>query len=159
MAATSFPLYASYSQLCVFLSSLQQPFNDWQQAHVDQGFAWRSGSASFRTLEEEGEHLIELAVSKQAVAVSEAAVRVIEVPFDIPSDGDIEIASISDSTPISLPPGKYMLRCELFEMNEDGAFPVRLTFIASTSDEFKVVRADDALSPPAELLTDAAPAV
>jgi len=158
VASTSFSLHVLYSQLCVFVSSLQQPFNDWLQAHVDQGFSWRAGSASFRTLEEEGPHLVELEVSKQPTEVSKDAIRVIEVPFEVPPDGNIEVASISESVPLSLVAGSYTLRCAFFKKDESGLLPVRLTFIPSNAARFEVVRADDELRPPQELLKEASPA-
>lgn len=112
MAMISIQMNVSYSQLAIFCSSLSQPFNDWEQRHVDQGFAWRLGSVSFRTLTEFGIHLIEVNVVDVFDSVSTAAVRVIDVPFEIPVSGDVEIASISDSVPLSLPSGQYCLRCE-----------------------------------------------
>lgn len=158
MALITFPLYVLYSQLCVFASSLQQPFNDWLQAHVDQGFAWRPGSASFRALVEEGRHLVELDVSKQLPEIDSDAIRVIEVPFEVPPDGNIEIASISESVPLSLAVGSYILRCAFYEKNEDGTSPVRVTFIPSDSPKFEVVRADSELCIPSELVKEANPA-
>lgn len=158
MAATSFSIYVLYSQLCVFWSSLPQPFNNWLQAHVDQGFAWRPGSVSFRTLDEEGTHNVELVVSGQAIEISKDAIRVIEVPFDVPIDGEIEVASISESVPISLAAGGYLLRCEFFAKLADGVFPVRLIFTSSNSRDFKVIRADEVLTVPSPLVMDASPA-
>lgn len=159
VASTAFPLYILYSQLCVFVSSLQQPFNDWLQAHVDQGFAWRPGSASFRALVEEGQHLVELEISKQPTEPSGTAIRVIEVPFEVPADGNIEVASISESVPLTLTAGSYILRCAFYEKNESGVFPVRLTFIPSENPKFKVARADNELCVPLELVKEANPAI
>lgn len=158
MASTSISLFVSYSQLCVFLSELPQPFNVWLQTHVDQGFSWRRGSAGFRTLEESGQHLVDLEVSKHPIETSADAIRVTEVPFDIPVDGNIEVASISDSVAMTLPAGLYTLRCELFPQTPDEIFPVRLIFIRSDNPEFKILRVDDDLAPPVELLRDADPA-
>lgn len=103
---------------------------------MDQGFSWRPGSACFGTPGEEGHHLIELEVSVQPIEVSAAAIRVIEVPFDVPTDGNIEIASISSSTPISLAAGAYTLLRELFGRDQNEVFPVRLIFMSSDSHEF-----------------------
>jgi hypothetical protein len=128
MAEVSFDLDVSYSQLSVFWSSLQQPFNDWTQKHVDQGFAWRPGSVSFRTLVEAGWHSVQVDIDDHAGPVSQNAVRVIEVPFEVPVDGNIEIASISNSIPLSLPAGGYSLRCEFRGSDEGDARHVRLTF-------------------------------
>ena len=54
MTRIQFDLFASYSQVSVFMAKLDSPFNDWEQEHVEQGFAWREGSVSFATLEEAG---------------------------------------------------------------------------------------------------------
>ena len=43
----NFTLDISYSQLVVFQKGMENPFNDWENTHVDQGFAWRPGSVSF----------------------------------------------------------------------------------------------------------------
>jgi hypothetical protein len=45
-----FQVFVGYSQLSVFDPSLSEPFNNWTPGHVVQGFAWRPGSASFKTL-------------------------------------------------------------------------------------------------------------
>jgi hypothetical protein len=45
-----FQVFVGYSQLSVFDPSLSEPFNNWTPGHVAQGFAWRPGSASFKTL-------------------------------------------------------------------------------------------------------------
>jgi hypothetical protein len=30
-----------YSQLAIFSADLAQPYNDWNERHVAQGFSWR----------------------------------------------------------------------------------------------------------------------
>lgn len=155
MASTTFNIDVSYSQIAVFLSSLQQPFNDWTQRHVDQGFAWRPGSVSFRTLVESGTHLVQLEVADHAGPVDAAVVRAIEVPFEVPAGGDIEVSSISDSVPLSLPPGHYSLRCEFLEYGNEGIQHVRLVFAKADVLHFAVLRADDKLTIGQELVTTA----
>ena len=54
MGRIQFELFSSYSRVAVFRAGLEKPFNDWEQDHLDQGFAWREGSVSFATLEEGG---------------------------------------------------------------------------------------------------------
>jgi hypothetical protein len=51
MEIASFSLMVLYSQIAVFDRDLPNAFNTWTQRHVDQGFAWRSGSVSFGTIE------------------------------------------------------------------------------------------------------------
>ncbi|MEQ1890560.1 MAG: competence protein ComJ [Alphaproteobacteria bacterium] len=155
MSETTLKVDVTYSQLAVFLSSLQNPFNDWTSKHVDQGFAWRQGSVSFRTLIESGQHYIELVLTHGSVPILYEAIRVIEVPFDICDDGAIEIASIADTVRLSLPCGKYSLRCELLPLRSDGCGQVRLVFSGCQVAEFKIVRADKELVLEGELLKHA----
>lgn len=144
----------SYGQIAVFWSSLHQPFNDWTQRHVDQGFSWRPESVSFRTLTESGAHLVELDVVDQAQDLGSDVVRAIEVPFEVPADGSIEVSSISDSAPLSLHPGIYRLRCEFLDGGGEGVQRVRLVFSKDTP-HFALLRADEAIKASDELLTTA----
>jgi hypothetical protein len=159
MATTSFVLTVSYSQIGVFDSTLAQPFNMWTERHVDQGFAWRHQSVSFRTLVEAGRHLVEVIVTDGEVEPSPEAVRVIQVPFAVPSSGSIEIASIADAFPLELQAGIYALRFEAFRPEEEGLDPrVRFVFIRREDPTFEVMRADAELSLHSELLLTASAA-
>lgn len=152
------PLYVSYAQLAVFLPLLDEPFNDWQQAHVDQGFAWRPNSVSFTTLVEEGTHNVELSVVADNVGLAEEAIRVIEVPFEIPLDGAVNIATITEEHSVSLEPGLYMLRAEFLPRQADSTYTVRLHFMPGPLRDAKVIKADSALRVPSTLIMTAAPA-
>jgi len=156
--ATTITVEVSYSQLSVFASSLKQPFNDWTERHVSQGFAWRPGSVSFRSLVESGPHSIEIDAVDRMGSVHDDAVRVVEVPFEVPADGDVEIGSITETIPVSLPAGSFLLRCEFLQSASSGNEHVRLTFARSDTPQFAVVRADPELMPDEELLTEAEPA-
>src|SRR5690554_3017827 len=118
MAKLVLQIYLSYSQLCVFLSSLAQPFNDWSDRNYSQGFTWRDGSTSFRALLEDGEHQVNLFINEPVPELSPNVVRAFKVPFETP-DGNIEIASISDSTPLEIPVGKYSLQVEFLAIAEN----------------------------------------
>jgi hypothetical protein len=156
--ATTIGLDVSFGQLAVFASSLRQPFNDWTEQHVSQGFAWRPGSVSFRSMVEAGRHSIEIAVANHLGAVHPEAIRVIEVPFEIPADGAVEIGSIADTVPVSLPAGSFLLRCEFLPPGNTSGERARLTFAKNDPPHFAVVRADPDLSVDRELLTSAQPA-
>ena len=134
---------------------MQQPFNEWLQSHFDQGFTWRPGSVGFRTLEEEGVHNVELILVKDEQNLSPDAVRIFEVPFEVPADEDVEIASITVSIPISIKSGKYSLRCEFFSKNEAGEFLVKIILRIAEAAEFKVLRADSDLNVPEAFVTTA----
>jgi hypothetical protein len=149
----------SHSQLAVFASTLQHPLNDWTDKHVAQGFSWRPGSVSFRTIVEAGPHLIEIDVTEHVGALDSKSVRAIEVPFVVPLNGAIEIGSIADSTALSLPSGPYLLRCEFLKPRGNTEGRVRLIFARKDSPRFTIVRADELLSTDEGLLTTAQPAL
>lgn len=148
----------SYGQLAVFASSLKHPFNDWTDKHVLQGFAWRPGSVSFRSLLEAGRHSVEVRSVDHLGQVHQDAVRVIDVPFEVPDDGAVEIGSISETFPVSLPSGSFLLRCEFLKPDGNGMGRVELTFSRMDKPRFAIVRADQEVSGHGELLTTAQPA-
>jgi hypothetical protein len=156
--ATTVGLEVSYGQLAVFASSLQQPFNDWTDRHVAQGFAWRPGSVSFRSMVEAGRHTIETEVANHVGVVHPDAVRVVEVPFEVPADGSVDVGSIAETVPLSLPAGLYLLHCEFLQPASAAGERVRLIFARKDTPRFAVVRADPELSAGGELLTTAQPA-
>jgi hypothetical protein len=150
---SGFQVFVSYSQLSVFDPSLSNPFNDWTSRHVSQGFAWRPGSVSFKTLSESGMCDIEVLSDGNEVPVSPQAIRVIEVPFLVPGSGLIEVASISDGRQIEISPGQYQLR---FEACLDSR--IRLVFATGKKTRFAVVLVDQGLAPTIPLLETAQPA-
>jgi hypothetical protein len=158
MTAASFSLSISYSQVAVFDSALEHPFNLWTERHVQQGFSWRPGSVSFATLEEAGQHDIEIDIVPDDVALSLGAIRIIQTPFEVPQSGSIEIASISESIPLSLASGPYLLRFEYFLATKDLKPKIRFVFIRNGNASFKILRADPELKARDDLLLSAEPA-
>lgn len=141
MAKFDIQIYVSYSQICIFLSSLSQPFNDWSERNFSQGFSWRPGSSSFRALVEEGDHKINFFINEPIPEMDENVVRAFKVPFET-MDGKIEIASISDSTHIELPNGKYSLQVEFLNPEEDSAPEINIRMNKGKS-EFFILKADE----------------
>jgi hypothetical protein len=133
MIASSYKLYVSYNQIAVFASDLEQPFNDWTDQQVLKGFSWRENSVSFRTLVEEATHQIDVVTAINMPTIPKEAIRAIEVPFESPANGKIEVASISDSIALSLPAGKYALRYELLGQDSNSDHRIRLTFAKTAS--------------------------
>ncbi|MBL8171499.1 MAG: hypothetical protein JNJ50_25280 [Acidobacteria bacterium] len=146
----------SYSQICVFDSSLQNPFNDWTDDHVSQGFSWRYNAVSFRTLEEFGIAEVEVVI-KSHIDIKTNTVRAIQVPFTVPENGSIDVASIEDSKSLEINPGRYTL---VFETGFDnyGNMWCSLSFVSAFSEEAKILKADDELNPPPTLVMTANPA-
>ncbi|WP_421696614.1 competence protein ComJ [Aestuariivirga sp.] len=148
----------SFGQLAVFAGALSQPFNDWTNQHVEQGFSWREGSVSFRTISEAGELFVVVNVVDQLENVNPSAIRIIEVPFEVPKDGTIEIGSITETVPVSIPSGPYLLRCEFMKANADDTEWAQLTFAKDHVPHFLIVLADPDITARGELLTTARPA-
>jgi len=108
----TFRLNVSYSQISIFDAELEQPFNDWTDEHVAQGFAWRPGSVSFATLNPFGETDVVVAIGKTPPSLLETAVRAIAVPFTVPQHGKVEISTveaIGGGCEYRLQPGAYEL--------------------------------------------------
>lgn len=151
-------ILVSYSQLAVFDHSLDRPFNEWTDRHVAQGFAWRPGSVGFRTVDESGQHLVTVRLDAGERDPPPDAIRVIDVPFEVPPGGAIEIGSISDSKPLMLPSGRYQLRFECHGGANSLGPRVRLSFDRNNHPHFEVVRTDSKLNPDTALLLNASPA-
>lgn len=120
-----FDLYVSYSQVAVFQPGLDEPFNMWTDEQVKKGYSWTLGSVSFKTPIEAGICSFDIFESRQPGVLAADA---IEVPIDVPDDGRLEVASISDARLINVGPGKAMLRYEIV-----GESQLRLTFIYPAS--------------------------
>lgn len=69
----------------------------------------------------------------------------------------MEVASIADSAVVMVPPGPYLLRCELLPRHGGGAV-VRLVFAAKDEPGFRISLADEDVSDSGGLLTSAEPA-
>lgn len=93
----------------------------WTDEQVEKGYSWRPGSVSFKTPVEAETCSIDIVEHRQPGLLAKGA---IEVPFDVPADGTLEVASISDSRLIEVLPGKVTLRYEAVGENQ-----LRLTFI------------------------------
>jgi hypothetical protein len=142
----------------VFDASLTQPFNDWSDAHVRQGFSWRPGSVSFRTLESDGPIAVQIFQSRQLDLGTSRAQRIISVPFTVPAAGDIEVASISSAASLLLPASEYELTLEHGTSEESGMW-ANLYFERSLrAVAARIVRADAALEPPHTIVMTAVPA-
>ena len=105
-------LFISYSQIAVFDPNLLNPFNDWTEQQVNLGFSWQDGSVSFKTSNENAEYSLAISISDNPLISTDDSIFKVEVPFQVPQHGIIEIASISDGFQIELEHGSYSL---LFE--------------------------------------------
>jgi hypothetical protein len=80
-------LLADFCVRSIFVRTLQQ----LDVETCGSGFAWRPGSASFKTPSESGTHNLELLFDGKETPVSPNAIRIVEVPFLVPDSGPIEV--------------------------------------------------------------------
>src|SRR5262245_14725704 len=93
-----------YGQIWIFQAGLKDTINKATRQHFDQGFAWRSGSVTFRTLSQAGLAEITVNVSEHGQISNTDAVRVIDVPFEVPDDGRVEVGGFASRAVFDLPP-------------------------------------------------------
>tara|TARA_R110002096_G_scaffold197458_1_gene380800 strand:- start:97 stop:555 length:459 start_codon:yes stop_codon:yes gene_type:complete len=146
-----FIIDVSYSQIAVFNSELENPFNDWTDQHVLQGFSWREESVSFKTLIEAGPMSVE--VRKSETLPIPDGIRAITVPFHIPVGKNLEIATITEGRVVGLAGGIYQL---VFETGySDDLCWSRFTFIPDGSQIPEILIADDEIDSTKKLIMHA----
>jgi hypothetical protein len=148
-------ILVSYNQICVFDAALDEPFNDWTDEHVHQGFAWRPGSVSFGAAEN-----VETAVVIDVVSSVEpdpAAFRVIAVPFTVPPHRGIVVGSIGDEREIEVDGGTYQLTFELGTKDKNPW--CRISFVPNSDPQPRIIKADSEITKRDALMMSANPAV
>ncbi|WP_445371966.1 competence protein ComJ [Methylomonas sp. HW2-6] len=157
MAKLVIKSYLSYAQVCIFSSLLDQPFNDWSERNVSQGFSWRPGSSSFRTLVEDGDHQINVFIDEPIPPRLQAnCIRAFKVPFET-VDGNIEISGISESTPLEISPGQYVLQVEFLQYENNCVPEINIRFNKGDTD-FSILKADEEIDSGSDLDLMAIPA-
>lgn len=107
VTSLQFSLELTWSQVSLFDANLADPFNDWNEHHLAQGFTWRPGSVSFKLPVRSGE--IDVSVGLiDSLVVDPAARWAIVVPFTT-WGGVIEVSSVAQSEVIDIGSGRYAL--------------------------------------------------
>jgi hypothetical protein len=151
---TDTTILVSCNQICVFDSTLDEPFNDWTDDHVHQGFAWRPGSVSFGAAENDETTIVIDFV--RSVELDPAAFRVIAVPFAVPGHGTLVVGSIGDEREIEIDAGIYRL---IYELGVKGEKPwCRLQFVIDAHPQPKIIKADAKITKRDALVMSANPA-
>lgn len=153
MSEFSFETEIFYSQIALFQYGLDNPFNDWNETHVNQGFSWREGSVSFGTLSSDGDCKITVRLTKK---IDDDIIRAIVVPFKV-EKGGIEIGSVMETVAIDIPEGNYELLFTAKSVNSKEHYT--FSFIESENPIAKVLKADDELNLPDKLLMESNPAI
>ena len=120
--------FVSYSQIAVFWPDLKNPFNPWTDEQVQLGFSQRPGRVSFKTSVESGTYSLKIIDGSLDDLPDNERIATVEVPFEVPENGEIEIALISDSCIIPVTAGAVRLRFEKFDDHV-----VRLSFLRKNS--------------------------
>ena len=121
-----------------------------------QGFAWRPGSVSFKTLEEDGDLRVYVRVRDILDVIRKDTIIAIRVPFFAKSDL-IEIASITDGFNIQVYSKKLFLYFENGE-DENGMWCL-LTFVKKYDPQPEILLCDDNLRPGKILIMEVDPAM
>ncbi|SDN65280.1 Competence protein J (ComJ) [Bacillus sp. OK048] len=145
-----------YSQLAIFQYGLENPFNDWNDIHINQGFAWREGSVSFGTLSDDEECKITVRVTDKK-EVDTDVIRAIVVPFHIGNKG-IEVGSVMETTAIDFEEGMYELLFTVKRL-ENGLGHYSFNFIKNNNPKANIIKADEELNPPSVLVMKTEPAI
>ncbi|MBA2174875.1 competence protein [Halobacillus locisalis] len=156
MSEITFESDILYSQIAVFQYGLENPFNDWNDTHVNQGFAWRKGSVSFGTMSDDEECKITVRVS-DVKEVDTDAIRAITVPFYISNKG-IEVGSIIETKAIDIEQGMYELLFTVQRLG-NGLDHYTFSFMKNDNPLAKIIKADEELNPPSVLVMNAEPAI
>lgn len=123
-------LNLSYKQFCIFNYDLENPFNNWNDSHVQQGFVIRENSISVMTISTEGILCIDILSDDRII---DKAQRIIEFDFTVVNDV-VEIATITDSFRIKIKNGQYKIRVQLFS-ESDGKDICFISFLKKQENE------------------------
>ena len=124
-------LLISYSQLAVYNSGSDQPFPDWSDEDLAQGYACQQGSVAFSTMEDALCTVEMISASGRPEAEGEATLC-ITVPFVVHAGQEVTASSVmSDSVRAELPAGAYSLSFSAIPgAGKDGSWLYRLVFFA-----------------------------
>ena len=108
-------LELSYKQFCIFNETVSNPFNDWSEANVAQGFSISEGSISVMTINSDG--ILKVSISTDS-SILDNARRIIEFEYQV-KDENISIATINSEMKIHIKKGLYKIRVQLCKESEE----------------------------------------
>ncbi|MGU3473598.1 competence protein ComJ [Paenibacillus sp. D51F] len=157
IVAQSKEIVVSYSQVCVYPAGTKEPFPEWTDEEVGQGFAWKNRSISSFEAMDDSRCNVAVAVEEGEPEAAAGSVRSILVPFEVPADGKLSIASILSSTvEADVPPGSCGLVFNAVPGADGDAEEQPWTYIFALYPGYEGKAAllvqDEALEPPSPLL-------
>ena len=153
----SFKLSSNYSSLNISDASCENPYPEWTQQQVEQGFSWCPRSVAFGLLIDCGEVRVEVWRADD-VSITPQAKRAIVVPFTVGPAAQVVVSDLVDGQAVSVPEGFYALVYEIGYNDENVVYNdvgqvmainmwCRFSFIPAESVQAEVLRADPVLSP------------
>ena len=123
-------LLISYSQLAVYNSGSDQPFPDWSDEDLAQGYACQQGSVAFSTMEDTLCTVEMMSSSGVPEAEGEAALC-ITVPFVVHAGQEVTASSVMSDSVQAAAPGAYNLVFSAIPgAGKNGSWLYRLVFFA-----------------------------
>jgi len=145
-----------YSQVVLFNNTIEYPFSNWSDTHVNQGFVWREGTISFGSLDESDDSLINFILRKTNDFEWDIDSKIqIALPFHVLST--IEFGSLFETVEVDLPNALYQIYFEAKEVNNRGIY--NITFVQNSNPISIVNCLEDGRNPPVNLLMDGEPAI
>lgn len=117
-----------------------------------------SWSVSFSTLYGEGPIAVTIKRTETPERLETRTERAIAVPFTVPAHGEVEIATIIQSTLVQLPPGEYQLTFEHGRAPNEDMWAVLTFRPVEVLPSPTILVADPELDPPVVLVMHAEPA-
>lgn len=108
-------LELSYKQFCIFNESVNNPFNDWSEENIAQGFSIRKESISIMTLNSSG--ILKISVLTDSRLLDNAK-RIVEFEYMV-KDENLSIATISSELKIKIKEGLYKIRVQLCNESDE----------------------------------------
>lgn len=148
-----------YGQILVEAPGLPPAALRWDDAHVDQGFAWSPGRVAFGVDDSDGDSLLRVSVAPDYM-LSDEVLWAVQVPFDVPA-GSLSIGDVLLPASVDIPAGRYGLvfsaqsgggreRPGGAAEDEDGlpdssapeplAYVLDLIFVPATEPDFAILR-------------------
>ncbi len=150
-----FTLTVLYTQVVVHVAGLDRPGLLWTDDHVAQGFAWAEGIASFGVPDHDGECELQVETA-EAVSVDPQALWALRVPFRVPSTTPLQIGTITDMRPVTVPPHEYSLVFQAFAGRTEAiAYILRMSFAKDAHPDFEILKKGDGLTTDKVLRRDA----
>lgn len=142
-------LNVSYRQFSIFNADIENPFSNWTDKHVEQGFTYRDNIIGIMTINENCN--LDIKLNKDSI-IYDNSIRGYIFPFSVNSNEVIEVASISDSFQVSIAKGQYSL---IIQLQENDKCIISFVDNSIINDNIRIVKADESIKRTNDLILQA----